>query len=151
MRRALVAAQRQSTEPLLSTGALQAQLSQLTGQKIQLPWHLGFAIAPDQRGIVSKLRGQFFSLGLSDRRVVALAPTDPAALTLSAANLLSPDHRTIALQRGSGFAVVDSGGRTLLEQSGEEHYEWQIPGGAWSPDGRFLGAGAARSTPSAPG
>lgn len=134
----LVDAQRQTTEPLLSTEALQAQLSQLLGQKVELPWYLGFAIAPDQRGIVFQLRGHFFSLGLSERRVAELAPTDLAALALSAGNLLSPDHRTVAVQRGSGFAVVDSGGRTLLERSGEERYEWQIPRGAWSPDGRFL-------------
>ena len=34
--------------------------------------------------------------------------------------------------------MLDSSGRTLLERPGEERYEWQIPPGAWSPDGRFL-------------
>jgi dipeptidyl aminopeptidase/acylaminoacyl peptidase len=134
----LVDAQRQTKEPLLTTEALQAQLAQLLGQEVQLPWYLGFAITPDQRGIVFQLQGKVFSLGFADRRLVALAPTDPAALALSASNSLSPDQRTAAIQRGSGFAVLDSGGHPLLEHRGEENYEWQIPKGAWSPDGRFL-------------
>jgi dipeptidyl aminopeptidase/acylaminoacyl peptidase len=134
----LVDAQRQTMDPLLSTEALQAQLAQLVGQKVTLPWYLGFTISPDQRSIVFQLQGKLFSLGLSDRRLVALAPTDLAALALAPSNSLSPDHRAVAIQRGSGFAVVDSDGRTLLERSGEENYEWQIPKGAWSPEGRLL-------------
>jgi dipeptidyl aminopeptidase/acylaminoacyl peptidase len=134
----VVDAQRQTTDPLLSTEALQDQLAPLVGRKVELPWSLGFALASDPERIVFQLQDKCFSLGLSDRRVALVAPTDPAALALSPINSLSPDHRTVASQRGTGFAVVDGAGRTLVERGGEESYEWQIPPWAWSPDGRFL-------------
>ncbi|MDI1475428.1 DPP IV N-terminal domain-containing protein [Polyangium sp. y55x31] len=138
----LVDAQERTMVPVLPSEALQAELSQLVGQKIELPENIHFVLAPgpgpEERRIVFQLQGQSFALGLSDRRVVALAATDRAALMLSPSHHLSPDGRTIAVQRGAGFAVVGSDGNALLERSGEEHYEWQIPERAWSPDGRFL-------------
>ncbi|MDI1445994.1 DPP IV N-terminal domain-containing protein [Polyangium sp. 6x1] len=138
----LVDAHERTMVPVLSSDALEAQLSQLVGQKVELPDNLGFVLAPglapENRRIVFQLEGRSFALGLSDRRVVALAATDRAALMLSPSHHLSPDGRNIAVQRGSGFAVVDSDGNPLLERSGEENYEWQIPERAWSPDGRFL-------------
>jgi len=138
----LVDAQQRTMVPVLASDVLQAELSQRVGQKVELPDNLGFVLdpglAPDQHRIVFQLEERTFALGLSDRRVVALAPTDRAAWRLSASHHLSPDGRTSAIQRGSGFAVVGSDGGTLLERNGEENYEWQIPARAWSPDGRFL-------------
>ncbi|MDI1436383.1 S9 family peptidase [Polyangium sorediatum] len=138
----LVDAQQRTRVPVLSSDVLQAELSALVGQKMELPENLDFVlapgVAPDSHRIVFQLQGRSFALGLSDRHVVALAPTDRAAWMLSASHHVSPEGRTAAVQRGSGFAVVDSEGGTLLERSGEENYEWQIPERAWSPDGRFL-------------
>lgn len=132
----VIDARTQATEPLLPAGELAAQLSQLLGKQVKLPDNLGFTLALDK--LVFQIEERTFALGLSDRRVAALAPTDLAALELSSDALLSPDRKAVAVPRAGGFAVLDGSGRTLLERRGEESYEWQLPAGAWSPDGRFL-------------
>ncbi|WP_224372683.1 S9 family peptidase [Hyalangium versicolor] len=134
----LVHARTGAMKPLLSSAELRTQLSQLVGKPVQLPDQLGFAIAPDQQGIVFRIEDRFFGLGLSDGHVTALAPTDLAALALARGNLLAPDGQALAVQREGGFAVLGRDGNTRLERSGEENYDWQVPERAWSPDSRFL-------------
>lgn len=125
-------------KPLLPSTELRTQLSRLTGKAVQLPQQMNFAIAPDQRGIVFQFEGKPFGLGLSDGHITALEPADRTALALSPSNLSSPDGRAAAEQRKGGFAVTGGDGHMLIERSGEENYEWQLPDKAWSPDGRFL-------------
>jgi dipeptidyl aminopeptidase/acylaminoacyl peptidase len=134
----LVSARTGAMKPLLPSAELRLQLSRLVGKTVQLPRWMDFAIAPDQRGIVFRFEGQPFGLSLSDGRVTALAPTDRAALTLSRSNLFSPEGQSVAVQREGGFAVLGGDGRTQVDRSGEENYDWQLPDKAWSPNGRFL-------------
>ncbi|MFY0564076.1 DPP IV N-terminal domain-containing protein [Archangium lansingense] len=134
----LVSARTGAMKPLLPSAELRLQLSRLVGKTVQLPRWMDFAIAPDQRGIVFRFEGQSFGLSLSDGRVTALDPTDRAALKLSRSNLLSPEGQSVAVQREGGFAVLGGDGRTQVERSGEENYDWQLPDKAWSPNGRFL-------------
>lgn len=134
----LVDARTGTQAPLLSSGDLAAQLAALIGTQVSLPAYLDFAIAPDQRHIVFNLKDGAFSLRLSDRRVAALAPGDPAARLLSRTSAVSPTGHAVAVQRDGGFAVLDSTGRSLIERPGEPNYGWRVPDRAWSPDGRFL-------------
>ncbi|MFE8601296.1 S9 family peptidase [Archangium violaceum] len=134
----LASARTGAMKPLLPGAELRLQLSRLVGKTVQLPRWMDFAIAPDQRGIVFQFEGRSFGMGLSAGRVTALAPTDRAALTLSRSHFFSPEGQSVAVQREGGFAVLGGDGRTQVERSGEENYEWQVPDKAWSPNGRFL-------------
>jgi dipeptidyl aminopeptidase/acylaminoacyl peptidase len=120
----LVDAQTQAIKPLLPADQLQGQLSQITGKPVKLPEHLRFTLTPDHQSIVFRHEPESFALRIEDGRITRLAPDDMAALALSEDNL--------------GFAVLGEGGRELLRRGGEDDYEWQVPPGAWSPDGRFL-------------
>ncbi|WP_434391091.1 DPP IV N-terminal domain-containing protein [Melittangium boletus] len=125
-------------KPLLASAALRTQLSRLMGKPVRLPAQMGFALAPDERGIVFAFEGRTFALGLSDGRVTALAPTDPATWALSRAHQRAPVGGAVAVQREDGFAVLGSDGRPRVERPGEENHGWRLPDKAWSPDGRFL-------------
>ncbi|WNG60146.1 S9 family peptidase [Archangium gephyra] len=134
----LASARTGAMKPMLPGAELRLQLSRLVGKTVQLPRWMDFAIAPDQRGIVFQFEGRSFGLGLSEGRVTALAPDDRAGLNLSRSNFFSPEGQSVAVQREGGFAVLGGDGRTQVERSGEENYEWQVPDKAWSPNGRFL-------------
>jgi dipeptidyl aminopeptidase/acylaminoacyl peptidase len=134
----VVDARKRTAKPVLTHQALEEQLSGLLGQKPQLPTnHMPFSLTPDATRLLFSLQGRPFALGLQDGKVTELAPTDPRALALSRGQV-SPDGRSVVVQRGHGFAVVDGTGRTLLERTGEADFAWQVPEKAWSPNGRFL-------------
>jgi len=117
-----VDARQRTSSPVLTRQALEEQLSHLLGQKARLPLnHLPFTLTPDSTRLLFTHEGRPFALGLRDAQVTALAPTDPGALALSGGQA-SPDGRSVALQRGHGFAVVDGAGRTLLERTGETDF-----------------------------
>ncbi|WP_233602175.1 DPP IV N-terminal domain-containing protein [Corallococcus sp. CA047B] len=134
----LVDAQRKTQQALLPPESLRAQLTQLLGKPVTLSGFMPFTFTPDAGGIVFSVQGRAFSLGLSDRRVVALAPTEPAALSLVPGNAWSPDGKSLAVQREAGFAVVDAQGKTRVERAGTDDNAWRVPEAAWSPQGRFL-------------
>ena len=134
----LVDAQRKTQQALLPPDVLRSQLTVLLGKPPRFSGFMPFALTPDARGMVFSVQGQAFKLGLTDRRVVALAPTDPVALALRPGNVLSPDGEAVAEQRNAGFAVVDAQGKARVERTGTEDHAWRIPEAAWSPDGRFL-------------
>ncbi|MET0403817.1 MAG: DPP IV N-terminal domain-containing protein [Cystobacter sp.] len=134
----LVQARTGAMTPLLASAELRTQLSRLMGKPVQLPAQMGFALAPDERGILFSLEGKTFALGLSDGRVTALAPTDPTTWVLSREHQRAPAGGAVAVQRDDGFAVLDGDGHTRLERGGEENHGWRLPDKAWSPDGRFL-------------
>lgn len=134
----VVDARQRTSKPVLTRQSLEEQLTGLLGQKPRLPQnYLPFSVTPDATRLVFSLQGRPFALGLQDAKVTALAPTDPWALGL-ARGQVSPDGRSVAVQREHGFAVVDGAGKTVLERTGEADFEWQLPEKAWSPDGRFL-------------
>ncbi len=134
----VVDARKRTSKPVLSRQSLEEQLSGLLGQQARLPQnHLAFSLTPDAARLLFTFQGRPFALGLQDAKVTELPPTDPGALVLSRGQA-SPDGRSVVLQRGHGFAVVDGTGRTLLERTGEADHAWQVPEKAWSPDGRFL-------------
>ncbi|RKG96066.1 S9 family peptidase [Corallococcus sp. CA053C] len=134
----LVDAQRKTQQPLLSPDALRTQLTVLLGKPPKLSGFMPFTLTPDAQGIAFSVQGQAFTLGLTDRRVVALAPTDPVALSFIPGNALSPDGKAVAEQREAGFAVVDAQGKTRVERTGTEDNAWRVPESPWSPQGRFL-------------
>ncbi|MFB1481209.1 DPP IV N-terminal domain-containing protein [Corallococcus sp. RDP092CA] len=134
----LVDGRRRTQQPLLDAESLRAQLTALLGKPGALPAVVPFKLTPDAKGIVFTVQGRAFSLGLTDKRLVALEPTHPAALSLAPGNSVSSDGGRVAAQRGTGFAVVDAKGATLLERTGTEDSPWRLPEAAWSPQGRFL-------------
>ncbi|PTL81583.1 DPP IV N-terminal domain-containing protein [Vitiosangium sp. GDMCC 1.1324] len=126
-------------KPLVSGEQLREQLTALLGKPITAPRFFEVAIAPDQRGIVFRLEGRTFGLGLSGGRVTLLPEGDRAALMLSREHFLAPEGGAVAVQRGNGFAVLGADGRPVVERSEEEdHVSWRIPENPWSPDGRYL-------------
>ncbi|MCY1043041.1 DPP IV N-terminal domain-containing protein [Corallococcus sp. bb12-1] len=134
----LVDARRKTQQALLSPESLRSQLAQFLGKPAPLSGFMPFTFTPDAGGIVFSVQGRAFTLGLSDRRVVALEPTDPVALSLLPGNALSPDGKALAVQREAGFAVLDAKGTTRVERTGTEDNAWRVPESAWSPPGRFL-------------
>ncbi|RKG65129.1 S9 family peptidase [Corallococcus sp. CA054B] len=134
----LVDAKRRTQQPLLDSESLRSQLTALFSRPMTLPAVMPFTLTADTKGIVFTVQGRAFSLGLTDKRLVALEPTHLAALSLVPGNSLSPDGGTVAVQRDTGFAVVDAKGSTRLERTGMEDSPWRLPEGAWSPQGRFL-------------
>jgi dipeptidyl aminopeptidase/acylaminoacyl peptidase len=126
-------------KPLLPPAALRAEVSRLSGRDVQFPPYFGeFSITPDQQRLVFTLGEHTFALPLSGATLTRLAATELDALSLSPPNVFSPDRRYVAVRKQDGFALTGAGGQTLLERRDEEHYTWQIPDRAWSPDGRFL-------------
>ena len=134
----LVDARRRTQQPLLDAESLRSQLTALFGKPMTLPVVVPFALTADAKGIVFTVQGRAFSLGLTNKRVVALEPTHPAALSLARGNVVSPDTGAVAVQRDTGFAVVDAKGATRLERASTEDSPWRLPEAAWSPQGRFL-------------
>lgn len=125
-------------QPLVSSESLREQLSVLLGKPVTAPRFVEVAIAPDEQGIVFRLEGKTFGLGLTGGKVTLLAPEDRAAQALSRTHVLAPRGGAVAIQRQGGFAVLGADGATVVERAGEEFLEWRIPERAWSPDGRFL-------------
>ncbi|TQF10316.1 prolyl oligopeptidase family serine peptidase [Myxococcus llanfairpwllgwyngyllgogerychwyrndrobwllllantysiliogogogochensis] len=125
-------------KPLLSGEQLREQLSALLGKPVTAPRFFDVALAPDEQGIVFRLEGKTFGLGLTGGRVTLLSPEDRAALTLSPDHFLAPRGGALAVQRKGGFAVLGADGATVVERAGEERLDWRIPERPWSPDGRFL-------------
>ncbi|NTX40809.1 DPP IV N-terminal domain-containing protein [Myxococcus sp. CA033] len=125
-------------KPLLSGAQLREQLSALLGKPVTAPRFFDVALAPDEQGIVFRLEGKTFGLGLTGGRVTLLSPEDRAALTLSPDHFLAPRGGALAVQRRGGFAVLGADGATVVERAGEERLDWRIPERPWSPDGRFL-------------
>ncbi|NTX57519.1 DPP IV N-terminal domain-containing protein [Myxococcus sp. CA051A] len=125
-------------KPLLSGEQLREQLSALLGKPVTAPRFFDVALAPDEQGIVFRLEGKTFGLGLTGGRVTLLSPEDRAALTLSPDHFLAPRGGALAVQRKGGFAVLGADGATVVERAGEERLDWRIAERPWSPDGRFL-------------
>ncbi|WP_375757065.1 DPP IV N-terminal domain-containing protein [Corallococcus exercitus] len=134
----LVDAQRRTQQPLLDAESLRSQLTQLLGKPVTLPPVMPFTFTADAKALVFALQGRAFSLGLTGKRLVALEPTHPAALSLVPGNVLSPDGEAVAVQRDTGFAVVDAKGAARVERTGTEDAPWRLPEAAWSPQGRFV-------------
>ncbi|RKH02376.1 S9 family peptidase [Corallococcus carmarthensis] len=134
----LVDAQRRTQQPLLDAESLRSQLTQVFGRPVPLPVAMRFTLTADAKAIVFAVQGRTFSLGLSDKRLVAFEPTHPSALSLVPGNILSPDGGAVAVQRDTGFAVVDAKGATRLERTGTEDAPWRLPEAAWSPQGRYV-------------
>ncbi|MCP3138596.1 S9 family peptidase [Pyxidicoccus xibeiensis] len=125
-------------KPLLSGEELRAQLSRLLGKPVQAPRFFEVAITPDEQGIVFRLEGRSFRLGLTGGQVTALEQDDRTAWALSREHFLAPRGGAVAVRRERGFAVLGADGGTVVERAGEEHLDWRIPQKPWSPDGRFL-------------
>ncbi|TCV96424.1 dipeptidyl aminopeptidase/acylaminoacyl peptidase [Luteibacter rhizovicinus] len=134
----MVDARTGADEPLIDVADLHAQLNRIAGKQIAAPSNPLYAISPDQQQIVFRHLNRTYALTLSNRRIMALAPTDPLALALSPDSVASSDRKAFAIQRETGFAVVNANGHALVERTGQENHEWQIPPKAWSPDSRVL-------------
>ncbi|GMU01111.1 S9 family peptidase [Corallococcus caeni] len=134
----LVDAQRRTQQPLLDAESLRSQLTQLLGKPVTLPPVMPFTLTPDAKALVFAIQGRAFSLGLTGKRLVAVEPTHPVALSLVPGNVLSPDGGAVAVQRDTGFAVVDAKGAARVERTGTEDSPWRVPEAAWSPQGRFV-------------
>ncbi|RYZ36651.1 MAG: S9 family peptidase [Myxococcaceae bacterium] len=134
----LVDARRKTQQPLLSPESLRDQLARVFGKPVALSGFMPFTFTSDARGIVFAVQDRAFTLGLSDRRVVALEPTDPLALSLRPDNVMSPDGKALAVPRDAGFAVLDARGTARVGRAGTEDNAWRVPPSAWSPQGRFL-------------
>ncbi|HYH09907.1 MAG TPA: DPP IV N-terminal domain-containing protein [Thermoanaerobaculia bacterium] len=124
--------------PLLSPAALRGEVSRLSGREVPFPPYFDLSITPDRQRLVFPLGDDVFALTLAEAKLTRLAPADLDVQALSPQKLLSPDRRFIAVRQPDGFAVTDASGRTVTERRDEEHYAWEIPDRAWSPDGRFL-------------
>ncbi|HEX9982184.1 MAG TPA: DPP IV N-terminal domain-containing protein [Thermoanaerobaculia bacterium] len=124
--------------PLLSPAALRTELSRVAGKEVPFPPYFNFAITSDGQRLVFGLGENVFALTFAGAKLTRVAPTDLDALALTPRSILSPDRRYVAVRKPEGFDLTDAGGRTIVERRDEEHYEWQIPDQAWSPDGRYL-------------
>jgi dipeptidyl aminopeptidase/acylaminoacyl peptidase len=124
--------------PLLSPAALRNELSRVAGKDVQVPPYFNFAVTSDQQRLVFGLGEDVFALAFAGAKLTRVAATELDALALSPQNVLSPGRRFVAVRKPDGFALTDAGGRTLIERRDEEHYAWQVPDQAWSPDGRYL-------------
>ncbi|HEX7150313.1 MAG TPA: DPP IV N-terminal domain-containing protein [Thermoanaerobaculia bacterium] len=124
--------------PLLSPAALKAGVSRLVGKDVELPPYVDFRLAPDRQRLLFAIGSDVFSLPLSGGQLARVAATEPDAVAFSPQHLLSPDRRFVAVRQPNGFALTDARGRTVLERRDEEHYAWDLPEHAWSPDSRWL-------------
>lgn len=125
-------------EPLLAPAELQAQISAALGREAAIPPSLPFMLDAPRNRILFQAEGRAFAIDLGARRVTALDENDHAAKVVRNAALASPDWSRFAVRQPGGFSVVDAPGRTLVERRGEQDYGWQVPPGAWSPNGRHL-------------
>jgi dipeptidyl aminopeptidase/acylaminoacyl peptidase len=97
-----------------------------------------FKIAPNQKDILFQARGGTFLLERATGAVTRLPEHDPRALAFSDQHTFSPDNRFDAVSESGALALRDARGRVLARRQGAQHFGWQVPPGAWSPDSRHL-------------
>jgi dipeptidyl aminopeptidase/acylaminoacyl peptidase len=101
---------------------------------------LSWAIAPDSQRILLQAPSGGWAFSIAEGTLTPVDSTEPATRAMRLPQALSaPGSGMLAVRRdGGGFAVLGPDGRVILERPGEERYGWQVPGRAWSPDGKLL-------------